>query len=138
MASIYKELSVDNSAAQVWERLRDFYALHERLVPGFVTACHEENGARVITFFNGLVTRERLVSIDDANLRLSYTVEGGKAAHHHASAQVFADGKDRCRFVWITDVLPDEMATPIGQMMDRGLVAMKTALSAGGPSAKSR
>ncbi len=130
MATIYKEFSVESSAARVWQRLRDFYALHERLAPGFVTACHEEDGARVITFFNGLVTRERLVGIDDAHLRVSYTVVGGKAAHHHASAQVFPDAEDHCRFVWITDVLPDELATPIAQMMDRGCAVMKATLEA--------
>jgi len=130
MASIYEQFTIENSAAHVWECLRDFYALHERLVPGFVTACREEDGARVITFFNGRVTRERLVSIDDTNLRLSYTVLGGQSAHHHASAQVFAEGERRCRFVWITDVLPDEMAAPIEQLMKRGSAVMKATLDA--------
>src|SRR4051812_44232828 len=120
MASVYKEIAIENSAAHVWDCLRDFYALHERLVPGFVTACREENGARRITFFNGLVTLERLVSIDEAHLRVSYTVVGGKADHHHASVQVFAEGEHRCRLIWISDVLPDAVATPIEQMMEHG------------------
>jgi hypothetical protein len=30
--------------------------------------------------------------------------------------------------VWITDVLPDELATPTAGLMDRGLAAMKQAL----------
>ena len=125
MASIYKEVSIDVDVAQVWDRLRDFYALRERLVPGFVSECRAEAGARVVTFENGLVAREVLVGMDDEHKRLSYTVVGGRATHHLASAQVFEEAAGRSRLVWITDVLPDELAAPIGQMMDRGAAVMK-------------
>jgi len=128
MASIHRTIELSVSAASVWDRLRDFYALHERLVPGFVTECRAEPGARVITFFNGAVSRELFVGSDEELQRLSYAVVGGKATHHSASAQVLAAGPQRCRLLWITDVLPDEMATPIGQMMDRGAAVMKTTL----------
>lgn len=132
MASIYKELSIDLDAAQVWDRLRDFYALRERLVPGFVTECRAEPGARVVTFENGLVAREVLVGTDDEHRRLSYTVVGGRATHHLASAQVFEERADRCRLIWITDVLPDELAAPIEAMMARGAAVMKKTLEASG------
>ncbi|MCY1563429.1 hypothetical protein D9M68_1010280 [compost metagenome] len=52
----------------------------------------------------------------------------GKATHHHASAQVFALGEGRSRFVWITDVLPDGLAAYIEPMMAHGGAAMKQAL----------
>jgi Polyketide cyclase / dehydrase and lipid transport len=128
MASIYRAVILSVSAESVWDRLRDFYAVHERLVPGFVTECRPEPGARVITFFNGLVARELLVGLDEQVRRVSYAVIGGTAMHHSASAQVFAEGQERCRLVWITDVLPNEMAEPIGQMMDRGAAVMKATL----------
>src|SRR3954469_7885540 len=108
MASIYKEVSIEVDAAQVWDRLRDFYALRERLVPGFVSECRAEAGARVVTFENGLVAREVLVGTDDQHSPLSYTVVGGRATHHLASAQVFEEPTGGCRLIWITDVLPDE------------------------------
>jgi hypothetical protein len=130
MASIYKRWNISASAESVWDRLRDFYALHQRLVPGFVVECRPEPGARVITFFNGLVARELLVGIDEQAQRVSYAVVGGKAAHHAASAQVFATGAGTCHIVWITDVLPDELADPIAQMMERGGAVMKTTLEA--------
>ncbi len=129
MATVYKEFVVEAGAAQVWDALRDFDAVHTRLAPGFLTACTvDEEGARILTFANGLVAREMLVGIDDAHRRLAYTVTGGKAAHHHATAQVFEEGEGRSRFVWITDVLPDEMAAYIGPMMEQGGAAMKAAL----------
>jgi hypothetical protein len=44
--------------------------------------------------------------------------------HHNASAQVIADGPGRTRFVWIADVLPDEVAGP----MDQGLATIKATM----------
>ena len=128
MASIIKEFIVEASPDRVWDALRDFNAVHQRLAPGFLTECRVEGSKRILTFFNGMVATEQLVGIDEQARRLSYTVVGGRAAHHNASAQVFAEGPKRTRFVWITDVLPDEVAVPIGAMMEQGVVAMKKAL----------
>jgi carbon monoxide dehydrogenase subunit G len=133
MATIYKEFIVEADAAQVWDALRDFGAVHTRLAPGFLSDCKlDGEGARVVSFANGLVTREMLVGLDEANHRLAYTVTGGKASHHHASAQVFAHGDGRARFVWITDVLPDALAAYIEPMMAQGGLAMKAALEGRG------
>ena len=129
MSTVYKEFIVERSADDVWSALRDFPAVHTRLAPGFLTHCvMDAEGGRTLTFANGLVAREFPVAIDDAHRRLAYTVIGGKAQHHHASAQVFAEGEGRARFVWTTDVLPDAMATYIEPMMDAGLQAMKKQL----------
>ncbi|SDX50337.1 Polyketide cyclase / dehydrase and lipid transport [Variovorax sp. YR634] len=129
MATVYKEFIVEADAAHVWDALRDFGAVHTRLAPGFLTGCTiDAEGARILTFANGLVAREVLVGIDDAHRRLAYTVTGGQAAHHHATAQVFEEGAGRSRFVWITDVLPDAMAAYIGPMMEQGGAAMKATL----------
>ncbi len=129
MATVYQEFVVEAGAAQVWDALRDFNAVHTRLAPGFLTACTiDAEGARILTFANGLVAREVLVGIDEAHRRLAYTVSGGKATHHHATAQVFEEGEGRSRFVWITDVLPDAMAAYIAPMMEQGGAAMKAAL----------
>ena len=133
MATIYKEFIVEADAGQIWDALRDFGAVHTRLAPGFLTGCElDGKGARIVSFANGLVARELLVGIDEANRRLAYTVTGGKASHHHASAQVFALGEGRSRFVWVTDVLPDELAAYIEPMMAQGGVAMKKTLEAAG------
>jgi hypothetical protein len=40
--------------------------------------------------------------------------------HHHASFQVFAQGESRSRLVWITDVLPHELAVEIRLRVERG------------------
>ena len=135
MATVHTEIDIDASPALVWDALRDFGALHERLVPGFVTDSHlDGDGARVVTFFNGAVAREVLVGIDDDLRRLAYTVVEGPlgSSHHNASAQVLAGDEGRCRFVWTTDVLPDELAAPTHDLMTRGINVIKATLEAAG------
>jgi carbon monoxide dehydrogenase subunit G len=130
MATITKDIEIDASPEVVWDALSDFGALHERLVPGFVVDAHlDEEGARVITFFNGAVAREVLVGRDDESRRLAYTVVDGPldSSHHNASAQVVARGGGS-RFVWITDVLPDHLAGPTAQLMQRGIEVIKQTL----------
>lgn len=105
MTTVYREFNVEAGVERVWALLRDFGAV-QHLAPGFVTDCRLEEDTRIVTFANGLVARERLVGLDNSAHRLSYSAVGGKATHHHASAQVFADGAGRTRFVWITDVYP--------------------------------
>ena len=130
MASIVQEIEIPAPAESVWAVLRDFGGLL-RLAPGFITGCtlEEEGQVRLVTFFNGMQLRERLVAIDEQRRRLAYTAVGGRASHHHASAQVIPQGPDRCRFVWITDALPDAAGPAIGQMMERGAQAMRSALT---------
>ena len=130
MTTIYKEFTVDAGLASAWDALRDFNAVHQRLAPGFVIDCKPGEGSRTVTFANGMVAQEVLMGIHEEAHRLSYTVVGGKASHHLASAQLFAEGKDRTRFVWITDVLPDALGDYIDAMMTQGAVVMQKALSA--------
>jgi hypothetical protein len=130
VATVYKEIEIEAPTEQVWDALADFGALHTRLVPGFVTATELEGDTRTVTFFSGAIAKERLVGRDADARRLAYTITQSPfgAEHHHASAQDLPAGEGRSRFVWITDVLPDELATPTAGLMDRGLAAMKQAL----------
>lgn len=136
MASVYKEAAIAAPPEDVWTALADFGAVHERLAPGFVVACTVDayDGARTVTFANGAVAREALVGADAEHRRLAYTVVDGPlgAEHHNASAQVLAEPDGTSRFVWVTDVLPDHLAGPIGQMMDQGLAVMVTTLTRSG------
>ena len=130
MTTIYKEFFVEAGLESVWDALRDFNAVHRRLAPGFVVDCKPGDGSRTVTFANGLTAHEVLLGIHEAAHRLSYTVVGGKATHHLASAQLFSDGESHTRFVWITDVLPDTLGDYINTMMTQGSAVMQRALSA--------
>ena len=126
MASIQKEVEIAAPADAVWAVLRDFGGLL-KLAPGFVTGCalEEEGTVRLVTFFNGMQLRERLVTLDDAARRIVYTAFGGSTTHHNASAQVIPLDAQRCRFVWIADLLPHAMAPAVAGMIEAGLAAMK-------------
>ena len=88
-------------------RLADFGALDKRLVPGFVTACEFDGEARTITFANGTIARELLVTSDSDHRRLVYAIVGERVKHYSAAAQVFDDGKDGTRFNWTIDLLAE-------------------------------
>jgi hypothetical protein len=53
MCTIYREIDLEVDARAVWAALRDFGAVQERPVPGFVTRCELDGGNRVVTFFMG-------------------------------------------------------------------------------------
>ena len=110
MASIHKDIPIDAHPADVWAAVRDFGALHRRLVPGFVLDARLDGDARIVTFANGTVARELLVDCDDARRRLVYAVISERVKQHSASVQVIADGDARSRLIWIVDVLPNEIA----------------------------
>jgi carbon monoxide dehydrogenase subunit G len=128
MASIHREIEIDARPETAWAALRDVGALHTRLVPGFVTDTRLEEGARVVTFGNGMVARELIVDVDDKARRVAWSVVGGRMTHHNASAQVFANGARGCRFVWIADLLPNEVAPVIAAMIEQGLAVIKETL----------
>jgi len=132
MATIRKEMQLNASATDVWSALADFQNVHTRLAPGFVMDSKPDGEtARIITFANGSVVKETLVTKDDVRHRLVYVVSSERISHHNASAEIVAAGPDRCRFIWTTDVLPDAIAPYIDEQMSAGAKAMKKALEGG-------
>ena len=127
MASIRTEITIDAPPEAVWDALRDWGAVHERLASGFVTDTRLDRDDRIVTFVNGTVARERLVDLDDEGRRLVWSVTDGPFTHHNGSAQVFAE-EDGTRFVWIADLLPNELATRIEPLMEQGTRAIKETL----------
>ena len=130
MATLRRQIALDAPAAAVWAALRDFEAVHRRVAPGFLTGLRMEGGDRIVTFVNGLVARERLVTVDDDECRLVYSVVEGRPSHYNAAVQVFPAGDDRSRLVWTIDLLPNELAPAIGGMMDHAAGFRKKALEA--------
>ena len=128
MASIHKDIPIQAPAHDVWDAVREFGALHTRLVPGFVLDTKLDGEARIVTFANGTVARELLIDCDDARRRLAYAIISERMKHHSASVQVLPDGEANSRLIWTVNVLPHEIAAYIGGQMDQGLRAMQKAL----------
>jgi hypothetical protein len=128
MATIRKDIPVAASAEDAWDAIRDIGALHTRLVPGFVVNTTLEPGARIVTFGNGTVIREPIVTLDDRSMRLVWSAEGGVTTHYNASAQVFRDPNGSTRVVWTADFLPDSAAPAIDSAMTAGSAVLKRTL----------
>jgi hypothetical protein len=130
MATIRKEILISASADKVWDVVRDIGAIHTRFAPGFVvdTRLEEGGAARIVTFANGTIARELIVTLDNDARRLAYAVVGGRASHHNASFQVFATPEGGASLVWITDVLPDSVAPAFTGMIEGGATVIKRTL----------
>ena len=130
MANVTREISLAADSADVWDAVRDWGALHERLVPGFVTDTQVDGGSRIVTFASGAVARELIVDVDDETRRLAYSIVESPLGleHHHATVEVFAEGEG-CRFVWTADLLPDDRAEMVGMLTDQGIAAVGKAFA---------
>jgi hypothetical protein len=128
MASVQREIMTKARVEDVWSAIRDVGALHTRLVPGFVTDTRLEDTVRIVTFGNGMVVREPIVTIDDQAKRLVWSAEGHLTKHYNASVQVSANDDGSSRVVWIADFLPDDAAPAISGAIDAGMAAMKRTL----------
>jgi uncharacterized protein YndB with AHSA1/START domain len=130
MACIRKEIVIDASPEDVWAAVRDWGALHERLVPGFAVDTRLDGEDRIVTFGNGTVLREVLVDLDDETRRLAWSIIDGPYTHHNASAQVFSEGDGHARFVWTADLLPNDLAASTEEAMGQGTNVVKKTLEA--------
>ena len=93
MASIRKEIYIDAPVTLVWGALRDVGALHTKLVPGFVTDTRMDGTARIVTFGNGMVAREEIVSVDEKRHRVAWAILDAPFQHYSAAAWVEAKGE---------------------------------------------
>ena len=129
MASIIRELTLEVNADVAWSAVRKVDEVHTKLAPGIVSRVSLEGGVRHVVFASGLEIDELIVAIDDDSRRVVYAAQN-RAKHHQASMQVAPEGKDRCRFTWITDVLPEEAASRFANVMDQALPIIKRTIEA--------
>jgi|SRR4051794_16390680 hypothetical protein len=132
MATITKNIETTAPVRAVWSAIRDIGALHTRLVPGFVVDTILDGNARIVTFANGMVIREPIVTIDEVHSRLVWSTEGPQFEHYNSSAQAIEQADGTTVVVWIADFTPDELADVVDEMMTAGAAAMKIALDSHG------
>lgn len=125
MASIILDVVVRAPPETVWDALANVGEAH-RVFSGVLADCSlEGDNVRIATFVNGFAVTERIIGVDAVHRRIAYTVVGGDFEHHSASMQVLAGDYGECRFVWVSDVLPDATAGRIRPLMDAGVAALK-------------
>src|ERR1700754_1369060 len=123
MASIYCEKTVRVTADRAWAALSDIGNPH-RLFAGVLTDAKIDGEVRTVTFANGVVAQERIIDVDGKRRRVAYTVLGDMFQHHSASMEIMPDGPDRCRFIWTTDLLPDDRVQMVAPLMEQGAQAL--------------
>jgi hypothetical protein len=134
MGSIRKETMLDVSPDAAWDAVRDFGAVHTRLVRGFVIDVEMDGEDRIVTFASGAVQREPLVSIDDEERRLVYSAVDSAlgATHYNAAVQITSNGEGTTRLVWLVDFLPDAISPSLDAAMERGVQSIKATLQSSG------
>jgi hypothetical protein len=131
VASIHHEITVDISVDRGWAALRAVGDAHKLFAPVLVDAVLDGD-VRTVRFANGMVIREQILDVNDAMRRVAYTaIDGPGMTYHHASMQMLAAGPERCRFVWITDFLPQEIGGTIQPLIEAGSNALKANLEKG-------
>lgn len=123
MASLHRDIAIDRTADFAWAALRQFDAAAQ-LFAGVLVDCRCTGDVREVTFANGARITEQLVTCDDSRRRLVYTVRHEAYAHHSASMQIVPDPVG-CRFIWVSDFLPEEHAARMAPLMDAGCQALK-------------
>jgi len=129
MASIQRAIVLDAPAERVWDAIRDFGAVHERVAPGFVVSCTLAGDTREVTLANGAVVREALVDIDDTARRLVYAIRTERISHYNAALQVIVEDDRHARLIWTVDMLPHDIKEYIGRQMDDATRAIESAFS---------
>lgn len=126
MASIHHDIFIAVAPEAIWRAVRAVDRLHDLLVPGFVTATEmldgEASPVRRVTFANGQIVDEAIVSVDDERRRLVWTV---RQLEHHNGVLTVAEAEGGARVRWTADLLPDALAETVSPMMAQGLAIMK-------------
>ncbi len=130
MASIQKQMTVEVGSDEAWAALRHVGEPHKLFAPVLVDG-KLDGDTRTVRFANGMVLQERILDVDDKSRRVAYSALNGPGmTYHHASMQVLDEGPGRCRFVWITDFLPPDIAGNLAPLIEQGAKALKTNLEA--------
>lgn len=128
MASIHRQVTVDVDVNTAWAALRRVGDARTLFTP-VLAESRLEGDIRTVRFANGMVVRERILDVDDERRRMAYAaLDAPGMTYHHASMQVIEAGPDRCRFVWITDFLPADIAGNLEPLITQGATSLKTNL----------
>ncbi len=128
MATIRTSFITPADLPAVWDAMRDVGALHSRLVVGFVADTAMDGATRIVTFANGSVVREPIISVDEDLHRVAWTAERGMSSHYNGAVRATAAPGGGTHVEWIADVLPNELEPTIRAAMDAGTVAMQQTL----------
>lgn len=129
MATITRDITLEVSPEEAWRRIADVGAVNELI--DFVGEVTLEGDHRSCSLGDDGVLDELIVTVDDANRRLVYSIQASPFGfdHHSASMQAVGDGDGRTRFVWITDFKPETVAPALEGAIDQAVESIRRVLS---------
>ena len=127
MTRIRETIAIAAPPEALWDAIADIGAIHTRVAPGMVlnTQLEQDGAVRIVTFANGAVLREQIVSMDHAARELVWTAQGGPWTHHNAWLAVTDRADGGGDVTWTADVLPDSAGEIIAGFVAAGLQTMK-------------
>ena len=133
MACEYKEITVAVPLQFAWDAISAFGEVHIKLAAGFITNTTLVDTVltekvRAVTFADGFVAKERLVSLNDEMHYLAYSAFNENIIHHHASMRLVAVDANTTQIQWLTDILPEHLIASISQRMNDAAIAIRTTL----------
>lgn len=128
MATVQYAVELDVSAEIAWSILRELKQPQLAFGP-LVTGCRVDDDVRIVTFASGLEVRERIITLDDESRRVCWTVLD-RFDHYNAAISIIDRDDGRSIMLWICDVLPDDRAGAVRDLMMQGSEAFQRNVSA--------
>ncbi|NNN21742.1 MAG: SRPBCC family protein [Acidimicrobiales bacterium] len=126
MKSNSVEVIVPASKEDAWALVGDFGGL-DKWTPG-VESCRVEGDLRYLSIMGSEVV-ERLISINDADMEITYTIVSGIPMNSHEATVSVADGDSGTVVKWAFSADPDDAADFLATIYGSALEALKKKLS---------
>jgi len=128
MATIHREFEITATPDAAWKALRDVGRVNELIT--FLGEVTVDGDRRTCSLGEQGVLDELIVSVDDERRRLAYSIRASpfNFEYHHASMQVVPGEGPGARFVWTSDVKPDEAVPALSEAIDGAVESFRRTL----------
>ena len=115
------EITINRPETEVWPLVGDFGGLG--WMPG-VDSCTVDGDVRTVAM-SGMEIKEKLVSLDEENHEITYSIiDGAPVESHQATISVTPAG-DGCEVTWSVTAAPDGSAAFLKDLYQGALEALK-------------
>ncbi|MDA8275867.1 MAG: SRPBCC family protein [Actinomycetota bacterium] len=115
-------IDIDRGPDTVWAAIGDFGGIGDWM-PG-IESCRVEGENRILAMM-GMEITEHLVSKDDAERVLVYSIVDGVPVERHQGTITVTASQDGSHVTWHVDAAPDDMAQMMGGLYQQALEALK-------------
>ena len=130
MPEVSTTVTVDRSADDVWDVVRDVGAL-DGWMP-MVEACELDGDSRTVTLAGGLGTLvEKILSVEDDDRTLTYTItDGPMAFERYLATWTVVPAGDGADVTWKVDIEPEDFVDLMKGTQEATLAGLKEHLEA--------